>query len=62
MDKKTWQQEYVAHVEAFNEFRFKCMDLENYETIKSMLGSAVEYLYRLGNENGYIPQEVDCDD
>ena len=63
MDKETWQQEYVAHVDAFNEFRFECQNLENYEIIKSMLGGAVEYLYRIGNEKGYIPTKVgDSDD
>lgn len=55
MDKETWQQEYVAHVDAFNEFRFECQNLENYELIKTMLGGAVEYLYRKGKQEGFIP-------
>jgi hypothetical protein len=62
MDKEEWQNEYIAHVDAFNEFRFKCQNMENYETIKSLLGSAVEYLYRSGNEKGYLPQGVEDND
>lgn len=62
MDKDNWQQEYVEHVDAFNEFRFSCQNLENYELIKSLLGDVVEYLYKIGNKNGYIPKEVKEDD
>ena len=53
MDKNEWLKEYTGHVNAFNEFRDNCKNLENYDTIKSLLGGAVEYLYHLGEENGY---------
>ena len=54
MDKEEWFKEYQNHVDAFNEFRVKGKDFENYETIKSLLGDAAEYLYKLGDREGYF--------
>lgn len=59
MDEETWRQEYVAHVDAFNEFRNGCKKLENYDLIKSLLGNVVEYLYNIGQKEGFIPEEVE---
>ena len=53
MTRESWLEEYQAHVNAFNEFRVKGKDFENYETIKSLLGGAAEYLYKLGGREGY---------
>lgn len=56
MDKETWMKEYQAHVDAFNEFRVKGRDFDNYEIIKSLLGDVAEYLYNLGYDKGYFPK------
>lgn len=56
MDKETWMREYQAHVDAFNEFRVKGRDFENYETIKELLGHAAEYLYKFGERERYFPK------
>jgi len=53
VNQTEWSTEYNEHIDAFNEFRDNCKNLEHYDTIKSLLGSAVEYLYQLGEENGY---------
>lgn len=59
MTRESWLEEYQAHVNAFNEFRVKGKDFENYETIKSLLGDAAEYLYKLGGREGYYGGGMD---